>query len=490
MPFGDYENFADCVAKNGDKANPEAFCAWLEHKTTGHWPSEASKFNDAELKQFEADMDKAADKAGTNYQFQALKTRRIVGIEVFSEGTWTDSTGTVREWMDADLDKMVELFKAGKPELVALKVGHSSDKFNRRIAEALGVPVEVITGEGGKGQIALGQMKTLEHKNGKLIASFEGVPAALADLIEGGQFINVSSEIDDSEGGPVLEAVALLGAEEPAVENLKPLSMARVFQKGGKTLTHSGEVSTDELNREFSDIEEKVEQVIKSKRGARIFRTLWQELKKKFEIIAGTKGHSAPEHMQEVDDMKFQQDNEAWIKVVTELGLDSATATLEDVMAAIKALKEKAMPPETMEQKAQFSRMQSEVTALQARNKELEHAQRVVRFQRIAEGMKAITGKPADLAAKWADIEEKVGEEVANAIVAQYQAANEMSMPITKVIGRAKPQGESKDEFEKTVHEYAKAHNLSFEQALARQAMTNKAEFAAYHERMKKEQGG
>ena len=104
--------------------------------------------------------------------------------------------------------------------------------------------------------------------------------------------------------------------------------------------------------------------------------------------------------------------------------------------------------------------------------------------------MKAITGKPADLAAKWADIEEKVGEEVANEIVAQYQAANEMSMPITKVIGRAKPQGESKDEFEKTVREYAKAHNLSFEQALARQAMTNKAEFAAYHERMKKEQGG
>lgn len=43
-PFGDYKDFDDCVSKNQGKDNPEAFCAWLQHKITGKWPSE-DKFN-------------------------------------------------------------------------------------------------------------------------------------------------------------------------------------------------------------------------------------------------------------------------------------------------------------------------------------------------------------------------------------------------------------------------------------------------------------
>ncbi|HEY7824647.1 MAG TPA: hypothetical protein VIG24_17530, partial [Acidimicrobiia bacterium] len=30
MPFGPYEDFADCVSKNQDKSNPEAYCGYLE----------------------------------------------------------------------------------------------------------------------------------------------------------------------------------------------------------------------------------------------------------------------------------------------------------------------------------------------------------------------------------------------------------------------------------------------------------------------------
>jgi len=40
-PFGEYASFADCVAKNSDKADPQAWCASLEHKLTGKWPAEA-----------------------------------------------------------------------------------------------------------------------------------------------------------------------------------------------------------------------------------------------------------------------------------------------------------------------------------------------------------------------------------------------------------------------------------------------------------------
>jgi len=39
-PFAGYEDFTDCVAKNQNNANPEAFCAWLHKKTTGQWPIE------------------------------------------------------------------------------------------------------------------------------------------------------------------------------------------------------------------------------------------------------------------------------------------------------------------------------------------------------------------------------------------------------------------------------------------------------------------
>jgi hypothetical protein len=39
-PFGEYKSFEDCVSKNQDKTNPEAYCASLEKKITGKWPAE------------------------------------------------------------------------------------------------------------------------------------------------------------------------------------------------------------------------------------------------------------------------------------------------------------------------------------------------------------------------------------------------------------------------------------------------------------------
>lgn len=39
-PFGDWSSFKDCVQQNQDRRNPEAFCAWMEHKITGKWPTE------------------------------------------------------------------------------------------------------------------------------------------------------------------------------------------------------------------------------------------------------------------------------------------------------------------------------------------------------------------------------------------------------------------------------------------------------------------
>lgn len=35
MPFGEYESFEDCVAKNGDKEDPEAYCAAIKRELEG-----------------------------------------------------------------------------------------------------------------------------------------------------------------------------------------------------------------------------------------------------------------------------------------------------------------------------------------------------------------------------------------------------------------------------------------------------------------------
>ena len=38
IPFGEYENFEDCVAKNQDKADPEAYCATIKRQIEGDKP--------------------------------------------------------------------------------------------------------------------------------------------------------------------------------------------------------------------------------------------------------------------------------------------------------------------------------------------------------------------------------------------------------------------------------------------------------------------
>jgi len=43
MPFGKYKDFLDCVRKNKDKSNPQAYCASIEKSITGKWSTENSR---------------------------------------------------------------------------------------------------------------------------------------------------------------------------------------------------------------------------------------------------------------------------------------------------------------------------------------------------------------------------------------------------------------------------------------------------------------
>lgn len=126
--------------------------------------------------------------------------RTVRGVEVFRTGTWKND-----RYDTADLDAMVEAFdKVGyKP---AVKLGH---------AEKSGDP-------------AYGWVQRIYRAGQKLLADIEVLPAVY-DQIRRRMFDHVSAEIfwnvdrGDRKYPRALKAVALLGAEIPAVAGLAPL---------------------------------------------------------------------------------------------------------------------------------------------------------------------------------------------------------------------------------------------------------------------------
>ena len=361
MPFGPYADFDECVLKNSDKSTPEAFCAWLHHKILGTWPSgmTADKYPEPFLTAYDAALvaqkaeaeafkegTAAAEEAGyelTRFgwikQFQAPNMKKITGVKIFATGEWTDSAGVTRNWTNEDLDKMVDAFTAGVPAVVPLKCGHTSDGFNRRIAEALEVPVELITGEQGQGQISLGKMISQERKGSLLIAGFDKIPEPIANLIEGGQYSTVSVEIEDAVGdyGPVVTGVALLGVEEPAVDDAT-LERALVF--GGKregarvlTFTVGDDLPISQLRAEFEEIRGKLAEIIKGKRGAPLFRAMFGNLNTLFEQLVGKMNQSKGGKMK----TDFHTVHERLRYLAQDLGLPEG-ASLEDVIAELQRL--------------------------------------------------------------------------------------------------------------------------------------------------------
>jgi hypothetical protein len=134
------------------------------------------------------------DYADSNY--------RIDGVEIFAIGTHNGD-----EYTDLDLQAMLDSYGAldYKPPL---KAGHVQDK---------------------KGMPALGWVDNLRRVGNKLVADFTGLPKLVYEAIRDKRYNTVSSEVywNLERGGKkfyrALKAVALLGAEIPAVAGLKPL---------------------------------------------------------------------------------------------------------------------------------------------------------------------------------------------------------------------------------------------------------------------------
>lgn len=142
--------------------------------------------------------------------------KTIEGVEIFATGKHRGSE--IIDITQTDLAEMVnsfnELSQAGGFQPV-LKLGH--DDVQKFFGARRGAP-------------NLGFVEKLRIEGSKILADFTNVPDALFDLIKSRRFNSVSiemfpkTEFNGKQFKNVLTAVALLGAELPAVKGLKDLA--------------------------------------------------------------------------------------------------------------------------------------------------------------------------------------------------------------------------------------------------------------------------
>lgn len=132
---------------------------------------------------------------------------RLEGAEIFAAGKWNGL-----DFSEDDLDKIVQSFEFfGLSGTIPLKFGHNDDQ-----------PLT-------DGQPALGWVDRIWRDGKKLFADFRDVPQVVYNAIKNGSYKHVSVELlRDVTAGTrvvplVLDAVALLGADAPAVGTLKDL---------------------------------------------------------------------------------------------------------------------------------------------------------------------------------------------------------------------------------------------------------------------------
>lgn len=146
-------------------------------------------------------------------------SKSLHGAELLDVGTWPAMTGPVTISLSA-IDALVSSFDAlGLSRKVPLKLGHNEDQ-----------PVT-------DGQPALGWVSRLWREGTKLMADFVDMPDVIHAAIQKKLYKTVSVEVArDVQAGTrkipwVLEAVALLGADQPAVGTLKDLEALLTARK-------------------------------------------------------------------------------------------------------------------------------------------------------------------------------------------------------------------------------------------------------------------
>lgn len=489
MPFAGYDSFSSCVTANQDKDSPEGFCAWLEHKTTGKWPGEMTQGLPSDVVgkfwlAFDSYMIKEKnEKAALEFARQAvaqtgwvvkrqgwmhqanhkMETRAVFGVPIFAVGTHNGDKYSID-----DLNGMVTAFKDLSGRLdPPVKIGHTSDEFNKNLAEKMGIAPEFIKGEAGNGVMAFGWVENLRISGDTMYADLTDVPEPVADLIESKGYKQVSAEVlfnfeDKGKTYPkVLAGLALLGSELPAVREtglesaavymmgIKPDSVIEFETKGGERME---DVKTG-LARLWSEFQSKAAQLFSGSEELGIKPNKKEEevMNKEVLKLLGLDEKAKDEDV--VAAVKKLQGEDMLAAMVSLLGLPEG-ATMEDVMAAVKQLMSGAQAAP-----AEMKKFTDRMVVLEKDNKALKRAGRVAHYKELAGELKAISGTPDELAEELVSIEEKAGEDTVNKLLGRYQEQNRRLIAAGLFKAKGTPaEGNDEDEhaFTKEVNAYMK----------------------------------
>lgn len=181
----------------------------------------------------------------------------LLGREIFAVGKWNGI-----EFSEDDLDDIVANFeKLQEKHKVPLKFGHNDDQ-----------PLK-------DGELALGWVSRVFREGKKLLADFKNVPQIVIDLIKKKQFRTVSVELlfnvnnSGQKFDHVLDAVAILGATQPAVNTLADLdaflAMRTEFSGGHRISfeTVTGEphrIQTQEIDMDAKELQAAIGDAVKT----------------------------------------------------------------------------------------------------------------------------------------------------------------------------------------------------------------------------------
>lgn len=211
----------------------------------------------------------------------------IDGVEIFAAGTWNGDKFTVE-----DLDEMAKAFSETKHKFKPfLKLGHD-DK--QEMLQKEGMP-------------AAGWIANVYRKGNKLLADFVDIPKKIYDLIQKNAYRKVSSEIywdidiGEKNYPKMLAAVALLGAEHPAVSSLNDiLSMYKNIDYNMLKSYTKGTTIPKIYHFKGAFKMEKTEDQIKLEVELQTTKATLDEITKKYESIE----KAAQEKEQEITELK------------------------------------------------------------------------------------------------------------------------------------------------------------------------------------------
>lgn len=189
----------------------------------------------------------------------SLETRDLDDVQIFAVGKWNG-----RDFSEKDLDEMVGTFRKTKSALKPyVKLGHGDGQEILRNSE---LP-------------AAGWIENLRRVGSKLVADLKRVPAKIAEIVSAGGYRTRSVELyrnfkHDGEIHPwALKALALLGGETPAVDNLddiialyaKEFEPALTFEAGteaesftfGLDNKEEPDMTLEEIQKKNSELEKK-----------------------------------------------------------------------------------------------------------------------------------------------------------------------------------------------------------------------------------------